>query len=351
MLLKNENIRSVNIYKYDFIHMNKDKENPRCTIVIRCYNEEQHIGRLLSGIMEQTIKNIEIIIVDSGSTDATLSIASRYPARIVYIDPEDFSFGRALNVGCQEATGEFIVNASAHVYPVYNDWLERLLAPFSDPRIALVYGRQRGNEITKFSEHQIFSKLFPDQSILKNDHPFCNNANAAIRHELWKQMPYNEELTGLEDLDWAKRIIEKGYYISYASDAEIIHIHNETFPQIYNRYRREAIALKSIYPDERFQLFEFIHLFAGNVMNDYYHAWHKKVLLDQLISIPLFRFMQFSGTYKGFSERTAVTSRLKKTFYYPNGRKHSANPSHDRDSKQSINYSKLLKEKSNEPDH
>ncbi|NEO00616.1 MAG: glycosyltransferase, partial [Moorea sp. SIO3I7] len=48
---------------------------PEISIIIRCYNEEEHIGRLLSGIMQQTIQDVEIIVVDSGSTDATPSIA------------------------------------------------------------------------------------------------------------------------------------------------------------------------------------------------------------------------------------------------------------------------------------
>ncbi|MFB8794966.1 MAG: glycosyltransferase [Microcoleus sp.] len=47
----------------------------KCSVVIRCYNEEQHIGRLLSGIMEQSVRDVEIILVDSGSTDATVGIA------------------------------------------------------------------------------------------------------------------------------------------------------------------------------------------------------------------------------------------------------------------------------------
>ncbi|QXE23130.1 hypothetical protein B6N60_01819 [Richelia sinica FACHB-800] len=45
---------------------------PTISIIIRCYNEEEHIGRLLSGIIQQTIKDVEIIVVDSGSTDATM---------------------------------------------------------------------------------------------------------------------------------------------------------------------------------------------------------------------------------------------------------------------------------------
>ena len=101
--------------------------NKSCSIVIRCFNEEQHIGRLLSGIIQQTIKDLEIIVVDSGSTDATLAIASRYPVQILSIRPEEFSFGRSLNIGCQAANGEFIILASAHIYPLYKDWLEQLL--------------------------------------------------------------------------------------------------------------------------------------------------------------------------------------------------------------------------------
>lgn len=323
-----------------------NETHPQCTIIIRCYNEEQHIGRLLSGIMQQTVKNVEIILVDSGSIDATLSIASRYPTKIVYIDPEEFSFGRALNVGCKAAIGEFIVNASAHVYPVYNDWLEGLLAPFADSRIALVYGKQRGNEITKFSEHQILAKWFPDHSNLNQDHPFCNNANAAIRRQLWEKMPYDEKLTGLEDLDWAKRVMDEGYHIAYAADADIIHAHNETPIRIYNRYRREAIALKRIYPHEHFNAIDFMHLFTSNMISDYYHAWHKGMLLKNLTSIPIFRLMQFSGTYRGFSQRSQITSDLRHTFYYPNRRKVPSNVISEskNDHKHSIDYTKTVQE-------
>lgn len=289
------------------------------SIVIRCYNEEQHIGRLLSGVTQQTVRDVEIIVVDSGSTDATLSIASRYPVKILTIRPEEFSFGRSLNIGCQAAGGEFIVIASAHVYPVYRDWLERLLAPFADPAVALVYGKQRGDENTKYSEHQVFARWFPDAPKPDQNYPFCNNANAAIRRELWGRLPYDEELTGLEDIDWARRATQLGYKIVYAPDAEVVHVHDESPRRIYNRYRREAIALKRIFPQERFGPWDFVRLFAANVASDYYHAWHDGVLWRNLASIPVFRLMQFWGTYRGFKQHGPVTSKLKQTFYYPNG--------------------------------
>lgn len=294
---------------------------PRATIVIRCYNEEDNIGQLLHGILQQTVRDVEIIIVDSGSTDATLSIASRFPAKIVTIKPEDFSFGRSLNTGCRAANSEFIIIASAHVYPVYKNWVECLLAPFADPKVALVYGKQRGNKNSQFSEHQVFAKWFPDKSNPNQDHPFCNNANASIRREIWEQLPYNEDLTGLEDIDWAERAITLGLKIVYDVNAEVVHVHNESPLQTYNRYRREAIALKRILPDEHFHFGDFIFLFLTNVLSDYMTALRKNMLGQNWAGIPRFRLMQFLGTYRGFIQRGPLTSRIKQTFYYPNHNK------------------------------
>jgi rhamnosyltransferase len=290
---------------------------PGCSIVIRAHNEEEHIGRLLSGIMQQTVHEVEIILVDSGSTDATLAIASRYPVQVVAVRPEEFSFGRSLNRGCSQARGEFIVIASAHVYPVYPDWLEQLLRPLADPRVALTFGKQRGNSTTRFSEHQVLAKWFPEASILRMDHPFCNNANAAVRRGLWLGRPYDETLPALEDIDWAVWAMSQGYHVVYAAEAEVVHVHDETPRMVYNRYRREAMALKRVHPAERFRLVDFLRLFSSNVMSDMWHARRERVLGRTLGEILWFRWMQFWGTYRGFAISGPLTSQLKQTFYYP----------------------------------
>jgi glycosyltransferase involved in cell wall biosynthesis len=290
---------------------------PRCSIIIRCFNEEKHIGRLLSGILEQTESDVEIVLVDSGSIDATLAIASRYPVKVLSIKPEDFSFGRSLNVGCAGATGDFLVIVSAHVYPVYNDWLENMLKPFNDPDVALVYGKQRGDKTARYSEHQIYKQWFPNGSEVHQKHPFCNNANAVVRRSLWKEIPYDEELTGLEDLAWAKSVTVLGKKIVYSAEAEIIHVHEESYMQILNRYTREALAFKRIYPDESFGVWDFMKLFSANVMTDYYHSSLDGRLFANLFSIPAFRLMQFWGTLRGYSESGLVTTQLRRRFYYP----------------------------------
>ncbi len=291
----------------------------KCSIVIRSYNEEKHIGRLLDGIMLQTIKEFQIILVDSGSSDATLSIASQYPVKVVHISPQAFSFGRSLNLGIDEAEGEIIVMASAHVYPVYPDWLEKLLAPFDDPKIALTYGKQRGDDNSKFSEQQIFAHWFPAHTEAYQPTTFCNNANAAVRRELALQHPYDEQLPGLEDIAWSSWASSEGYAIHYCPEAEMVHVHSETPKGVFNRYKREAIALKTIYPHERFGLMDFLRISSRNIVADLGQARQQGVLLKNIYNIIWFRIMQFWGTYQGYRYHGSLTWQLRQTFYYPHG--------------------------------
>ncbi len=290
-----------------------------CSIIIRSFNEEKHIGRLMEGIRKQTIYDkIEVVLVDSGSTDNTVSIARKAGARIVNIRPEEFSFGRAINVGCEAANGEYLLFASAHVYPVYTDWIEKMVAPFSNSKVALVYGRQIGNEITKYSEHQLFKKWFPAASNYAQSIPFCNNANAAVRKSLWLEQPYDEQLTGLEDLDWATKIQQKNYTIAYEAYAPIVHVHEETPSRIKNRYRREAIALKNIYPEEKFSFWSFIRLTNSNIWSDAVHALHERKFFKEIASIVMFRTLQFWGTYLGYNGKARPDETLRMRMYYPN---------------------------------
>jgi len=291
------------------------------SLVIRAYNEEKHIGRLLEGLQRQTLKDVEVILVDSGSTDATVSIAESFGAQVVHIRPEEFTFGRSLNLGVQAATREWIVIASAHVYPVYPDWLESLLRPFKDEKIALTYGKQRGPDFAKYSERQIFHQWYPDESQPKQATAFCNNANAAIRKSLWAKNNYDETLTGLEDLAWAKWAKEQGYEIAYVAEAEVIHVHNETPRGVANRYRREALAFKKIHPESHFNLYDFFKLTATNIASDLWHATRERALLKNLASIFWFRVMQFHGTRMGYRDSSLVTPQLRETFYYARERK------------------------------
>ncbi|MCK4489944.1 MAG: glycosyltransferase family 2 protein [Anaerolineales bacterium] len=296
---------------------NNKAEQPCCSIVIRAYNEERHLGKLLIGIKKQSVQNCEVILVDSGSTDSTVEIASGFDTRIVSIDPEEFTFGRSLNWGIKATAGEFIIIISAHCYPVFPDWLEQLLKPFEDPQVAVCYGKQRGADSNYYSEHQFFRNYFPDISQPNQGQPFTHNANAAIRKSLWKQHPYDEQLTGLEDLAWSSWAKEQGYSIAYVADAEIIHIHEETINQVHNRYRREAIAMKQILPASQFSIRNMISMIIRKVVKDVSQARSDRVLLKEILNILQFRVFQYLGTWQGYRYSGKIDHQLHKRFYYP----------------------------------
>jgi glycosyltransferase involved in cell wall biosynthesis len=256
-------------------------------------------------------------MVDSGSTDATPEIASNFPVKIVQINPAEFTFGRSLNRGVAVAAGEFVVIISAHCYPVYPDWLEQLLKPFEDSRVAVSYGKQRGAETNHYSEHQFFRSYFPDISQLNQGQPYTHNANAAIRKSLWEGHPYDEQLTGLEDLAWSSWAKEQGYSIAYAADAEIIHIHLETMKQVHNRYRREAIAMKQILPASQFSIRNMISMIIRKSVKDISQARRDRVLLKEILNILRFRIFQYLGTWQGYRYSGKIDLQLHQQFYYP----------------------------------
>src|SRR3989338_11625704 len=180
---------------------------PETSIIIRTLNEEKHIGNLLHAIEEQDYKDYEIIIVDSDSTDKTLEIAEKYPVKIIKIEKRDFTFGYSLNVGCKAAKGRYLVFVSAHILPVDRHWLGNLVAGFADTTVAMVYGRQVGAPQSKFSETRDFARLF-SSTALNTGAPlnYANNANAAVRRDAWEKHPFDEDLFGLEDIDFARKI-------------------------------------------------------------------------------------------------------------------------------------------------
>jgi rhamnosyltransferase len=288
-----------------------------CSVVIRAFNEEKHLGRLLDGLEKQTLRNPQVILVDSGSTDSTVEIAQHYGVEIVSIRPEEFSFGRSLNLGMEKTKNNQVVVCSAHVYPVYPDWLEKLIEPLSNPKVALTYGKQRGTDQSHFSEQQLFKHWYPDQNDLRQSHPFCNNANAAIQRVLWENHPYHENIPALEDLAWAKWAHDQGYGIAYVSEAEVIHVHHETWRGVFNRYRREGMAFKQIYPHENFNTWDMFHTFTQNVLSDFRVAREQKKIQTNRMDILHFRWMQSRGTFAGYHQSGPLTWQLKKSFYYP----------------------------------
>ena len=86
-----------------------------------------------------------------------------------------------------------------------------------------------------------------------------------------------------------------------------------------NRYRREAMAFKRIYPEAHFSLYDFIRMTSANIASDLWHASRQQVFWRSALSIFWFRTAQFWGTYQGYRHSPEWNWQLRQTFYYPHG--------------------------------
>jgi glycosyltransferase involved in cell wall biosynthesis len=221
--------------------------HPEISVVIRTFNEEKFLPALLDALSLQSLRDFETIVVDSGSLDGTREIAAQKADKLLRIQSHDFTFGHSLNVGIRSASGRYIAIVSAHTLPFDNQWLANLVEPLHADRIAMVYGRQLGGESSKFGEIRDMRRTFGSQQVvLQPPRFFANNANSAIRKDLWEKHPFDESLPGLEDIEWAKYWMERGHQIVYEPQAALYHIHEESWRQVRRRYYREAIAARWI---------------------------------------------------------------------------------------------------------
>ena len=289
------------------------------SVIIRTLNEALHLNDLLTEVRSQEglESPAEVIIVDSGSDDGTLDIAARHTCRVEHIEKSQFSFGRSLNMGCAAASGEVLVFVSGHCVPASRSWLADLIGPLERGSAAYTYGRQIGAESTKFSETQIFEKYFPDASVDPQDGFFCNNANSALLRSAWERYRFDETLTGLEDMELAKRLIADTGKVSYISAASVFHLHDESWSAVKNRYEREAIALQKIMPEVHFGKRDIVRYFVSAVLHDLGAAVDDGVALRKFIEILSFRAMQYWGSYKGNHEHRRLSRAMKEHYFYP----------------------------------
>lgn len=291
----------------------------KVSIVLRTYNEQKHLRALLERIQSQRGKDLEVetIIVDSGSTDDTLKIAADFPVRLVPIRKEEFSFGRSLNMGCAAANGDILVFVSGHCVPVGEHWIEDLVAPLGQSDIVYTYGGQVGDSTSHFSEKQIFGKYFPEEDKLPQAGFYCNNANAALLRSIWHGYRFDEELTGLEDMHLAKRLVAQGFKVGYVAKAAVYHLHSETWAQVRRRFEREAVALQHIMPEVHLGFGDICRYFSSAVLLDFGAALQQKALKKHFRNILRYRFNQFTGSYNGNHIHRKLSAQAKEAYFYP----------------------------------
>lgn len=291
----------------------------RISIVIRTLNEARYLDDLLVMIARQRVPGhkVETVVIDSGSVDGTVTIATHHGCVLAHIRKDEFSFGRSLNRGCAASTGDILVFVSGHCIPVGSDWLQRLCQPLIDGEVAYAYGRQIGDDDSNYSERRIFAKYFPDTSAIPQDGFFANNANSALLRSVWEANPFDEVLTGLEDMELAKRLVSRGEKIGYVADAPVFHHHTETWASVRRRFEREALALRTMMPEVHLSRLDVLRYFLTSVTADWLAARRNGIHSTSALDMVRYRWNQYVGSYKGNHEHRRLSQSAKERFFYP----------------------------------
>jgi rhamnosyltransferase len=207
----------------------------QASVVIRARDEAGAIGLTLDRLAEQTADH-EVIVVDSGSRDGTEAIARDRGARVLTLAPDEFTYGRALNLGCAEAGAPVIVALSAHALPADGRWLDRMVAWFDDPTVACAYGESRGEDGSPLT-----SPVTQDAAMLARN-PYWGYSNSAggFRAQLWRERPFREDMPGTEDREWSRWALERGQVCALDPGLAVSHDHSrEPLRACFARYERE----------------------------------------------------------------------------------------------------------------
>jgi rhamnosyltransferase len=210
-------------------------------VVIRSKDEAENIGRTLDLVAASDVDGeIEIVVVDSGSTDGTDAIARERGAHVISIPAESFTYGGALNTGTAAAHADIVVALSAHAFPSDPGWLGRMIAAFDDPAVACAAGADRDPERAPLTGPVV------QDAALAARHPSWGYSSAAgaFRRALWEERPFRAELPGSEDKEWAWFWLQRGRTVVIDPALCVEHTHSkDPARDLFVRAHREWVGL------------------------------------------------------------------------------------------------------------
>lgn len=222
------------------------------SIIIPTLNASEFLPDLLTRLKNQTVKEKEIIIIDSSSSDNTIEIANHFEVSIIIIPKEEFDHGKTRNIAAAAAKGDILVYLTQDVMPVDEFYLENLIKPLESANTVASYGKQLPGEDAIPPEK--FARFFnyPDTPMIKTkkDIPllgiktffFTNVCSAIKKMEFEKMGRFPENVIMNEDIVFAAKLILENFNIGYASNARVIHSHNYSLIQQFKRYFDIGIA-------------------------------------------------------------------------------------------------------------
>jgi rhamnosyltransferase len=234
------------------------------SIILLTKNAGNYFGDTLQAIFDQqTSHSFEVLVIDSGSTDETLSIVKKFSIRLHKIKPEEFGHGKTRNYSATLAKGRYLVFLTQDAVPATSEWLEHLIKPFTNKQVVGVYARQIPKPNASPSERFFLLKRYPDKAHRKRfnqrlgpvklDDIFFSNVCSAIRKKTLMAFPFDEQLIMSEDQEWAKEVLLAGHSIAYQPEAVIQHSHNYSLRSVFRRFFDSGVSFAQMKQKGNFQ--------------------------------------------------------------------------------------------------
>lgn len=221
----------------------------RISVVMRTKNADWVVEQALRALHTQTIRNFQLVVVDSGSTDRTLDIVREYHPLLIEIPSAAYIPGAVLNQAIEKSNGEILVFQNSDTVPMIPDALERLVDTFDDRRVVASFARQIPRPEAASWVRRDYAASFPDHDTAPQWMPY-SLPFAAMRRSIWDKHHFHSAVFGSEDIEWGIWARRAGYVIRYVPQAIVMHSHNYTLREAFGRRFIEGEADAFIYENE-----------------------------------------------------------------------------------------------------
>ncbi len=232
----------------------KDRLYPHKTVTlyIPCFNAARFIGATIESALEQSYPIDEIMVVDDGSTDDSVEVASRYNVRLLRHDGNQ-GLSAARNTAIANALGEMLAAVDSDVV-LDRYWLERLMLSFTGGNVAGVSGRLIEKNTVTVSDRWRQVRMFQDHGDAVLDGVNLNGSNNVFRMDVLKQVGgYNKAFrTNFEDMDLCNRVRRQGYTTRYIPGAVCRHMRTDSLRGVVNtcyNWRKPVFEVSGAYED------------------------------------------------------------------------------------------------------
>lgn len=228
---------------------------PLISIVMRSFNEGWALRETLPAVRAQAFTNWELIVIDSGSTDGSCELIRRAkPAHFVQIRPADYNPSRVLNHGMCLARSEFVIFLNADATPQGTDWLRPLAEVLRHPLTAAAFGRQIPRPGCPAVYAHDYLRCFGENRESAHWEHFFSMVSSGVRKDIWSKRGFLEQMQYSEDDEYTRWCRAQGYRVEYCPESVVMHSHNYSPKQAYQRSFGEAKALASVWNRPRDQI-------------------------------------------------------------------------------------------------